>query len=174
MRIEGASYFFTVVTFKRIPILAADHAASEFIAAVSTVQAAHPFKLDAHVILPDHLHMLWTLPEHDSDYPTRWRQIKSTFTRRIDKPGRETASESRRAKQEQAVWQRRYWEHTIKSDADFVAHVEYIHFNPVKHQLAAAPKGWWHSSFREWVERGVYDLNWGSDNEQIATRTSPD
>lgn len=172
VRIEGASYFFTVVTYKRLPILKSDEAVLAFMTALRAVQAAHPFELDAYVILPDHLHMIWTLPEGDSNYPMRWRQIKSTFTRTQESS--ETASKSRKSKSEQTIWQRRYWEHTITSETDFAAHVEYIHCNPVKHGYVAAPRDWPHSSFRKSVERGFYDINWASDNYELGGFVVPE
>ncbi len=167
LRIEGASYFFTVVTYKRQQLLKCDDAVALFVTALRAVQSAHPFELDAYVILPDHLHMIWTLPDGDSDYPMRWRQIKSAFTRSFEAKDGEVISPSRKSKSENAVWQRRYWEHTIAGDADFSAHVEYIHFNPVKHKLAMAPRSWPHSSFHQWVARGQYDINWGSDDYEL-------
>ena len=165
VRIEGGTYFFTVVMFKRRPILNDAGAVAHVMDAVATVQSAHPFEVVAHVILPDHLHMLWTLPDDDSDYPMRWRQIKSAFTRAIEKDGIGAQGKSRIAKGEQAVWQRRYWEHTIRGERDLSAHVEYIHFNPVKHGLCAAPRDWPHSSFHDWVRRGLYEASWAPDYE---------
>ncbi|MEQ1717388.1 MAG: transposase [Hyphomicrobium sp.] len=167
IRIEGASYFFTVVTHNRQPILKGDAAVTLFMSALRSIQCSHSFELEAYVILPDHLHMIWTLPGGDSDYPTRWRQIKSAFTRSIATKDLAEVSPSRKSKLEQAIWQRRYWEHTIASDGDFAAHVEYIHFNPVKHKLAARPRDWPHSSFHDWVKRGQYDCNWGADDYRL-------
>ena len=172
LRIEGAAYFFTVVTYQRRPILQSEEAAGDLMSCLRTVQDAHPFQLDAYVILPDHFHMIWTLPEGDSDYPMRWRHIKSAFTRKLKNS--EPVSRSRELKSERAVWQRRYWEHTITSEADFTAHVEYVHFNPVRHGLAAAPVAWPHSSFHDWVKRGLYDRNWGSDDPRLAPLKIPE
>ncbi len=171
VRIEGASYFFTVVTFKRQPLLKGDDAVALFMTSLRSVQEAHPFELNAYVILPDHLHMIWTLPDGDSDYPMRWRQIKGAFTRSLASKGAEKVSPSRKSKSEHAVWQRRYWEHTISGDADFSVHVEYIHFNPVKHKLVTATRAWPHSSFHNWVARGRYDINWGSDDYELGGLT---
>jgi putative transposase len=128
------------------------------------VQAARPFTLEAEVILPDHVHLLCSLPEGDADYPTRLRLIKTSFTRSLlaGRGGTER-TRGRLAKGEQAVWQRRYWEHTIRDERDFQAHLDYIHINPVKHGLVAAARDWPYSTFLAWVERGVYDPWWGSD-----------
>ena len=163
--IPGASYFFTLVTHQRSPIFSDINAVDLFRKAVRKVRASHPFSLDAEVILPDHLHLLCSLPEGDCDYPTRLRLIKAAFTRSIlrhQQPAVER-SESRARRGEQAVWQRRYWEHTIRDQDDFQAHLDYIHINPVKHGLVAAARDWPHSSFHAWVERGAYTLSWGAD-----------
>ena len=163
IRIEGGTYFFTVVTYKRRSLLERAEAVATLMNAVDGVQSAHPFELVAHVILPDHLHMLWTLPDGDSNYPMRWRQIKSAVTRALDTADGQGHSKSRKSKGERSTWQRRYWEHTIQGESDLVAHIEYIHFNPVKHGLAARPRDWPHSSFHDWVSRGLYEANWASD-----------
>ena len=125
------------------------------------MQAARPFTVEAEVILPDHIHLLCSLPEGDADYPTRLRLIKTAFTRSFLAGGAERPR-SRIARGEQAVWQRRYWEHTIRDERDFQAHLDYIHINPVKHGLVAAARDWPHSTFLMWVERGAYDPWWGA------------
>ena len=122
----------------------------------------HPFVIDAMVVLPDHLHCIWTLPREDADFPIRWRLIKSFFTRNCGAEYRQKISDARQRKKEQAVWQRRYWEHTIKDEHDFMRHVEYIHYNPVKHGLVNAPGDWAYSSFYQYVKQGRYPENWGA------------
>ncbi len=159
--ISGASYFFTFVTHRRAAFFSDPVEIERYRHAVKKVQGERPFTLEAEVILPDHIHTLWTLPEGDADYPTRVRLIKAAFTRATVRQ-EITRSESRSAKREQTVWQRRYWEHTIRDERDFQAHLDYIHINPVKHGLVAAAREWPHSTFHEWVERGVYDAWWGS------------
>jgi putative transposase len=133
--------------------------------AVRKVQAARPFTLDAEIILPDHIHFICTLPEGDTNYPTRVRLLKTAFTRSIlgylHRPG--GRSDSRIAKGEQFVWQRRYWEHMIRDERDFQTHLDYIHINPVKHGLVTAARDWPHSTFLAWVQRGAYEPWWGSD-----------
>jgi putative transposase len=162
-RIAGASYFFTVVTFRRQRLFADVGPVRLFEGALQSVCDAHPFVLEAQVILPDHVHALWTLPEGDEDFSTRWRLIKSAFSRAYAKAySAPVSGPSRRAKGEQAIWQRRYWEHLIRDERDFGAHLDYIHFNPVRHGLATAPVEWPHSTFRQWLARGVYDAAWGS------------
>jgi putative transposase len=167
--IPGASYFFTLVTYQRSPIFSDITAVGLFRRSVRKVQAAHPFSLDAEVILPDHVHLLCSLPESDSDYPMRLRLIKADFTRSILRQQRPSAerSDSRARQGEQGVWQRRYWEHTIRDQNDFQAHLDYIHINPVKHGLAKAARDWPHSTFHEWVERGAYAVTWGSDEMPV-------
>jgi putative transposase len=160
----GATFFFTLVTELRRPLFQEPDAVGLFLGAVEKVRSRHPFEIDAYVVLPDHLHVLWTLPEGDANFSTRWRLIKEAFTRVYIKthelPHR---SESRRSKGEQAVWQRRFWEHAIRNEADFNAHLDYIHINPVKHGLVTAARDWPHSTFLDWVARGGYDEWWGSD-----------
>ncbi|MBN1888999.1 MAG: transposase, partial [Thermoflexales bacterium] len=112
---------------------------------------------------PDHLHCIWTLPEDDSDFSIRWRLIKSAFTRKCNMPQPTVLSSSRQHKGEQAVWQRRFWEHRIRDETDFIRHVEYIHYNPVKHSLVKAPRDWEYSSFHRFVREGAYDQAWGSE-----------
>ncbi|HZN29727.1 MAG TPA: transposase [Xanthobacteraceae bacterium] len=160
----GATYFFTLVTERRRPLFREAATVALFLGALQRVRSRHPFEVDAYVVLPDHLHVLWTLPEGDANFSTRWRLVKEAFTRSYVKthgaPGR---SESRRSKGEQGIWQRRFWEHTVRDETDFARHLDYIHINPVHHGLATAPRDWPHSSFHEWVQRGVYDVTWGSD-----------
>jgi putative transposase len=163
LRVDGASYFFTVVTHDRRRLLVDPEAIALLERAQALVQSRHRFEIEAQVILPDHLHAIWQLPAGDADFAGRWRLIKGTFTRWYlkarPKPPR---SESRKVKQEQAVWQRRYWEHLIRDEADFGAHLDYIHYNPVKHSLVSAPREWPYSTFRAWVEKGAYEIEWGS------------
>ncbi len=164
--IPGATYFLTLAVHQRSPIFSDANVVGLYRSAVQKVQAAWPFTLDAEVILPDHIHMLWTMPEGDADYPMRVRLIKSAFTRSLLRKRQHAGerSDSRSSKGEQAIWQRRYWEHTIRNDRDFQAHLDYIHINPVKHGFVSAARDWPHSTFLAWVERGVYDLTWGSSD----------
>ena len=133
--------------------------------AFKKVMARHPFVIDAHVILPDHLHFMWTLPDGDWDFSTRWRLIKSYFTNKCASEYKNNISKSRQKKKEQAVWQRRFWEHQIRDNKDFANHVEYIHYNPVKHGLAKVARDWDHSSFLRFVSAGFYDPDWGVGEE---------
>ena len=158
--VAGGSFLFTVnLAERRLPLLT-DHVA-ELRAAFDETRRRHPFTIDAMVVLPDHLHALWTMPEGDADFATRWRLIKSTFSRRL--PEGERISDSRAAKSERGIWQRRYWEHTIRDENDFTRHVDYIHINPVKHGLVTRVRDWPHSSFHRMVERGIYPADWAGD-----------
>jgi putative transposase len=120
---------------------------------VEHVRRRHPFETAAYVILPDHLHILWHLPEGDDRFSMRLRLIKEHFTR----------AHRKRTQSSQSIWQHRFWEHVIRDERGFAHHLDYIHLNPVHHGLAAAPADWPHSSFRSWVERGIYGERWGAD-----------
>lgn len=115
----GATYFFTVVTYRRRPFLTEPNSVNLLREAFSVVKRHHPFRLDAIVVLPDHLHCLWTLPPDDGDFPTRWGLIKSYFTRRCDDSLKTVPSPARQHKREQSIWQHRYWEHQIRDERDF-------------------------------------------------------
>ncbi|KMW69836.1 MAG: transposase [Limnoraphis robusta] len=165
-KINGGTYFFTVVTYQRRKILCEPDNIALLREAFRYVMGNHPFTIDAIVILPDHLHCIWTLPENDCDFSTRWRLIKSEFSRRCDSKYKQKYSLSRQRKNEQAIWQRRFWEHCIRDDKDLIQHVDYIHYNPVKHGLVKSPKDWQYSSFHRFVKNGLLTLNWG-ENEEI-------
>jgi len=116
------------------------------------VRTRHAFTIEAIVVLPDHLHTIWTLPQNDADFSTRWRLIKTAFSRSIETV--ESRSASRRAKGERGIWQRRYWEHTLRDENDFERHCNYIHFNPVKHGHVSAVRDWPYSSFQRFGNLG--------------------
>ncbi|WP_375740147.1 transposase [Pseudomonas boanensis] len=125
----------------------------------------HPWNIDAIVILPDHLHALCTLPAGDADYALRWRLIKTGFSRVL--PRREQASESRLSKGERGIWQRRFWEHRIRDDADFARHVDYIHHNPRKHGYVERVADWPWSSFHRYVKARILPLDWAGDGGDV-------
>jgi putative transposase len=163
----GGTFFLTLVTLERREVFVTTTAISNLDIAIKKVHAKFPFEVEALVVLPDHLHMIWTLPPGDSNYSTRVRLLKTYFTKlHGNSMPRAKPTASRASKNEQAVWQRRYWEHTICSERDFQTHLDYIHFNPVKHKLVTAARDWTHSTFLSWVEQGVYDMNWGSDDTE--------
>ncbi len=157
-RVEGGTYVFTLaLADRRSDLLVREVAALR--ASVSRTRALYPFSIDAWVVLPEHLHAVWTLPEGDADFPTRWTLIKRGFSARIEKG--ESRSASRIAKGERGIWQRRFWEHTVRNEADFARHVDYVHFNPVKHGLVSSACDWPFSSFRRAVAVGYYPTDWG-------------
>jgi putative transposase len=124
-------------------------------------RARRPFSVLAWVVMPEHMHWLWRLPPGDGDFATRWRRIRTDFSLGIARHETRTAVRLRRG--ERGIWQRRYWEHLVRDEDDLRRHVEYIHFNPVKHGHAVRAADWPHSSFRAWVERGAYSLDWAAD-----------
>jgi putative transposase len=158
--IAGGSFFFTVnLADRRLGLLTAY--IDDLRASFRKTRHRHPFTIDAMVVLPDHLHAVWTLPKGDGDFATRWRLIKSGFSRQVLTG--EKISDSRRAKAERGIWQRRYWEHTIRDEIDFARHIDYIHINPVKHGLVARVRDWPYSSFHRMVKIGTYPEDWAGD-----------
>jgi putative transposase len=158
--IAGGSFFFTVnLADRRLRLLTDNIHALR--AAFRETQRHHLFAIDAIVVLPDHLHTVWTLPEGDADFSTRWRLIKTSFSRRL--AAGEPISSSRARKGERGIWQRRYWEHTIRDENDFSRHIDYVHINPVKHGLVTRVRDWPYSSFHRMVEHGVYPEDWAGD-----------
>lgn len=158
--IPGATYFFTVNLADRRSGMLVDHV-DALRDSLQRVKRAHPFRIDAMVVLPDHLHALWTLPNDDADFATRWMLIKAGFSRQL--PSREHRSPSRIAKGERGIWQRRYWEHLIRDDRDFACQVEYIHFNPVKHRLVSRAADWPYSSFHRHMRLGLVSRDWACE-----------
>jgi len=169
-RVPGGTFFFTVNLLDRRSNLLVRHI-DALRAAVRRVRAGAPFDIDAWVVLPDHLHCLWTLPQGDADFSGRWRAIKIAFAKSL--PAVEPRSEVMTRRGERGIWQRRYWEHTIRDDRDFAVHFDYIHFNPVKHGLVRHPADWLHSTFRRCVANGLYPAGWtecGAEPEETGER----
>ena len=164
-RAKGATFFFTVVTHGRKKILCNENNVALLKEAFWYVLGQHSFRIRAFILLEDHIHCIWTLPEDDNDFSMRWQLIKGYFSRKCDDKYKGLPSVSRLEKGEQGVWQRRFWEHQIRDEVDFVRHVEYIHYNPVKHGLVRSPCDWPYSSFYRYVKRGIYDSDWGSGVE---------
>ena len=162
--IPGGTYFFTLVTYKRRRILTDPLARDCLHSAIETIRTDWPFTMSAIVLLPDHLHAIWTLPEGDWNYPIRWSLIKRKFKQLYLKwGGREYfLSHSRKKRNERGIWQRRYWEHAIEDENDLERHFDYIHYNPVKHGLVSSPNDWLWSSFQRYVREGFYPATWGS------------
>ncbi len=159
----GGTYFFTVVAFKRQKIMLDKAFRTALRESINETRKIHPFTVDAWVLLPDHLHCIWTLPDGDADFSTRWQEIKLGVTRRVGRLyyNSELLSESGRKRGESTMWQRRFWEQRIKTEDDFGHHMNYVHFNPVKHGLVQKPSQWEYSSFKQCVEKGLYEPDWG-------------
>jgi putative transposase len=151
----GATWFFTVVTARRQPLLATTDAIHALRQSVAAVRRRLPFTIDAWVVLPDHMHAIWTLPEDDADFSQRWGRIKTGFTQHCGlahRSGHKLGS---------GLWQPRFWEHLIRGDTDFATHMDYLHYNPVKHGWVDRVSDWPYSSFHRWMRRGVYTPDWG-------------
>lgn len=155
--LAGGTFFFTVTLQDRRSSLLVEQV-DALRDAVRKARAVRPFHIDAWVVLPDHIHCVWTLPNGDSDYSTRWRDIKRRFARAL--PKTEFIAKSRAKRGERGIWQRRFWEHTIINEADYAAHLDYIHLNPVKHGLVNNAIDWPYSSFHRYVASGVYTAEW--------------
>lgn len=156
----GSTFFLMVNLFDRRYDLLIQHI-DLLREAFQAVLAAHPFTIDAIVVLPEHLHAIWTLPPDDADYALRWRLVKTRFSRGI--PKTEERSESRIAKHERGIWQRRYWEHEIRDENDMQRHVDYIHINPVKHGYVKRASDWPHSSIHRCIAKGDLPADWACE-----------
>lgn len=148
---HSATYFFTVVRYRRMPFLKSPAAIDALREAFRNEMTRRPFSIDAIVILPDHIHTIWTLPPDDANYSMRWRNVKRAFTTIISPEQLPAIFDSRRKKHKQAIWQRRFWEHPIRDERDFNHHVDYIHYNPVKHGYCDKPLDWAHSSIHRYI-----------------------
>jgi putative transposase len=168
-RVAGATYFLTLITHRRQSLLTEVPALQSLRRAIREIRRERWFDIDAMVVLPDHLHVLITLPRGDDDYATRLSAIK----RRVSQANRDrvdAVGSAHRRRREIGFWQRRFWEHLIRDEDDFLRHADYIHFNPVKHGLVNRVRDWPYSTFHRYVERGVYPIDWAgiSDSDGSA------
>ena len=162
-RVPGGTFFFTVVTYRRRLVF--DQAESRQMPreVVQEVRQRHPFTINAWVLLPEHMHCIWTLPKESLDFSLRWNLIKSGFSRRatslyhVD----EWMNDSKDKHRETTIWQRRFWDHQIRSEEEYQVYMDYIHFNPVKHGLVERVVDWPYSTFHRYVRLGIYPANWG-------------
>ena len=161
MWVPGGTYFFTVNLADRSRLLLLERI-DALRTSVHEVRRDHPFQTVAWVVLPEHLHAIWTLPGNDRDFATRWMLIKQKFSRLM--PTGEHVSVSRVRKTERGIWQRRYWEHLIRDERDLHNHIDYIHINPVKHSLVTRVADWPHSSFHRFVREGVLPADWSGES----------
>lgn len=149
-KVPGAFYFFTVVTKDRQPILTEAPIRAALRSSIEQVRARFSFSIDAWVFMPDHLHCIWHLPNDDADYGKRWSMIKRLTTQATGRP---------------SIWQPRYWEHCLRDEHDWQRHIDYIHWNPVKHGLAGRAGDWPYSTFHRYVSAGYYSADWGVGDE---------
>jgi putative transposase len=161
---EGGSYFFTVVTQHRQKILLNEDIRKSLRASITEVRKTLPFKVEAWVLLPDHLHCIWTLPENDDNYSLRWLLIKRGVSKRCKNYfDAKKQSTSRKSRNESTIWQRRFWEHHIRDDEDFERCMNYVHINPVQHGYVKRPIDYLYSTFHRCVKLGIYVQDWGSN-----------
>ncbi len=161
--VQGGTYFFTVNLRDRREELLVQHIGA-LREAVRREKARAPFQIDAWVVLPEHMHCIWTLPQGDADFATRWGMIKASFSRLV--PGGTATTASRARRGERGIWQRRFWEHCIRDETDFGAHMDYVHFNPVRHGLVRHPGDWPYSTFRRCVAMGMYPPDWAGSGDR--------
>jgi putative transposase len=163
--VPGGIYFFTVKTLENRPTLVEEPYRSALRHAINNVRGMMPFQSIAWVLLSDHLHTMWQLPENDTNYSLRWSLIKQEVTRRCGRLSGMPVTESRRKRGEGTIWQRRFWEHTIRNDTDLRNHIDYIHFNPVKHGYVRRPSDWPYSTFHQFVRNQIYPEDWAWTDE---------
>ncbi len=163
VKIPGGTYFFTLVTYRRQKIFSMPRARLILHETIEHVKNRYPFAMIAFCVLPDHIHFIWRLPVGDADYSMRIGQIKSQFSKKYHSFNNNAykRTKSREKRRELTLWQRRFWEHLIRDEDDLNSHIDYIHYNPVKHGLVSRVREWEESSFHAYVEAGYYDLNWG-------------
>lgn len=162
----GGTYFFTVNLLQRQGNDLLMRHIDLLRVSVATVRNAYPFVIHGWVVLPDHLHCVIELPPNNTDFATRWRLIKMGFSKGL--PQEEIRNASRTRRGERGIWQRRFWEHLIRDERDFNAHMDYVHINPVKHGLVKHVADWPHSTFHKLVEDGVYLPDWAGGDEDSA------
>jgi putative transposase len=169
-RVAGGTYFFTVALERRDSALLVEHVEALRAAYRKTAQDK-PFTTLAICVLPDHLHTVWQLPEGDADFPLRWAAIKSAFSHGL--PPAAERSASKQARREKGLWQRRFWEHQVRDEEDLRRHLDYVHFNPVKHGLVKRVAEWPYSSFHRYVKAGDLDEDWAGAVDDLAGYGEP-
>ncbi len=159
---DGGTYFFTVKTYKRQAFLCDAFARTALRRAIEQTRSEKPFEIVGWVLLPDHLHTVWKMPENDDDFSIRWSMIKRRFTRQwlTQHQPKVQGTPRMQRKREPGVWQRRFWEHLIRDQDDMANHTDYIHYNPIKHGLVACPHHWPYSTFHRWGKEGAYRMDW--------------
>lgn len=171
---EGATYFFTLVSYNRRKIFCEDDFLKALRNSIKFIQQQYPFEIIAWVQLPDHLHCVWQMTANDTDYSMRWSQIKRLTTQACPQyhlPTHEL-NHSKVSRNERGIWQRRFFEHQIKNEADFTNCMDYIHYNPVKHGLVERVIDWPYSSFHRYLKVGNYSVDWGDNLIDFSERFS--
>ncbi|WP_435950241.1 REP-associated tyrosine transposase [Psychrobacter sp. DM8] len=160
---QGATYFFTLVSYNRRKILCEPDFLKAFKSSIRQIQQQYPFEIIAWVQLPDHIHCIWQMPENDANYSMRWSQIKRLTTQACPQyhSTKDALSLSEVKRNERGIWQRRFLEHQIRNESDFIKHMDYLHYNPVKHGLVDKVADWPYSSFHRYVRQGFYAEDWG-------------
>ena len=153
----GGTYFFTLVTNKRKPIFKYPECRDVLRSIIVDVQIEYPFDIDAWVLMPDHIHAIWTMPPDSDDYSKRWGLIKARFTKYFRQTNSALSSSV------DSLWQKRFWEHEIRDQNDLNNHLDYLHYNPVKHGYVTRVRDWPFSSFHKYARRGYYAFDWGDD-----------
>lgn len=161
----GGTYFFTVNLLQRHGNDLLVRHIDSLRRVVTSVKTRHPFRIHAWVVLPEHLHCIIELPAGDADFATRWRLIKTGFSKSLQVT--ERRSQVRLKRGERGIWQRRFWEHLIRDEADYRAHMDYVHINPLKHGLVTRVCDWPYSTYHRLVEQGVYSEDWAGGNEGL-------
>ena len=163
VKTAGGTYFFTLTTNLRRPILTTEIVRQALRQGIQQARQTLPFKIEAWVLLPDHLHTIWTLPHDHDNYSSRWAIIKRQVSKIYAADSLERISDSRQRRRESGIWQRRFWEHYIRNDLDFERHMDYLHWNPVKHGYVRKVIDWQFSSFHRLVSEGIYPSDWGGE-----------
>jgi putative transposase len=168
IKVKGGTYFFTVVTSGRQPILTHEHVRAALREGIQEVRHSLPLSIYAWVLLPDHLHAIWTLPENDDNFASRWAVIKRSVSEQYSAPDGIVGSidDSNGKRGEKRIWQRRFWDHLIRDDLDLHRHLDYLHCNPVKHGYVKRVIDWPYSTFHRYVAKGLYPNDWGGINEE--------
>ena len=171
-KFEGGYYFFTIVTYQRVELFRTELARHVLRKAIEKTRSGRPFQTIAFCLLFEHLHCIWKLRQNDSDYSMRWASIKGQFSKEyLNLSGqRRKVTSSRARKGEVCIWQRRFWEHQIRDENDLQRHVDYIHYNPVKHGLVRDVDNWPWSTYHKYVKEGFY--NGGCDFENVTNITT--
>ncbi len=169
--LAGGTYFFTVVTYRRQRFLCDDDVRTALRDGINKTRERYPLAIDAWVLLPDHLHCIWKLPDGDADFGSRWAAIKRYVSKNCPRLKRvDQLNESKRKRKESTVWQRRFWEHMIRDERDYEMHTNYIHYNPVRHGIVKHVKDWPYSTFHRYVGNNIYPPDWGGMIDECGGR----